>query len=272
MTDMLPMLVNGYQLLEEIGRGGHGVVYKAYDSTGRVCAVKQVSLQHEDDKLLQRIQAEAQIIRDLQHPNIVQLYDLWQDDENMWLVMNWLPRDLRKYMAENQPLSLTRIAEITDEVAQALAMAHAADIIHRDLKPDNILLDDAGRAYLTDFGIAKRLGYAALTSMGLVIGSPAYLTPEQILGDPITPQTDIYSFGIMLYEMVCGEHPFVQIKSHMQLMMTLVQSALPPVHDKRPDVAEAVTGVILKATALKAENRYESVLALAQAFRAAAQV
>lgn len=271
MAEMLPAVVNGYHLLEEIGNGGHGVVYKAYDPTNRLCAVKKVSLKHEDNKLIKRIEAEAQIIRALQHPHIVQLYDLWQDDENVWLVMNWLHTDLRKYVAQHHPLPLAQIVQMTDEIAQALAAAHAAAIIHRDLKPDNILLDEAGKAYLTDFGIAKRLGYAALTSMGLVVGSPAYLTPEQILGDPITPQTDIYAFGITVYEVICGEHPFSDIKSHVQMMMMLVQSQLPPIQHKRPDAAGAITDVILKATAVKPENRYESVLAFAHALRAAAQ-
>lgn len=271
MAEFIPFTVNNYYLQEEIGSGGHGIVYKAQASNGMVCAVKRVQPQ-DDDKLLKRIEIEAQIIRDLQHPHIVHLYDYWQDDNGVWLVMNWLPTDLRKYLAKQHPLPLARIAEITDDIAGALAVAHAAEIVHRDLKPDNILMDDDGRAYLTDFGIAKRLGYTALTSMGIVVGSPAYLTPEQIMGTPITPQTDIYAFGILLYEMVSGEHPFVGIKSHMQLMMMLAQSPLPPVHLKRTDIAEAITIVIHKATSIKPEDRYESTLAMAQAFREAAQV
>lgn len=273
MSDYTGQTIRSYIIQEEVGRGGHGVVYKAIrENTGETVAAKVLLPEYiVDEKMVKRLEIEAQIVRDLQHPNIVHCDDSWRDDSGVWLIMRWMGGgNLRQYIKTHHPLSLRRMADMVDQVSAALEVAHEAGIVHRDLKPDNIVLDEAGNACLTDFGIARRLGYNAITSMGVVMGSPGYLTPEQILGEPVSAQTDIYAFGVMLYEMIAGVHPYSHIRGHVQLMIMLAQQELPLVHEARPDVPEAVSEVIRKATVRQPGQRYGTVLAFAEAFREAA--
>ncbi len=259
--------VHQYELVKFVGRGGHGAVYRARHVVSHdIVAVKVVLPEHaRDEKLLQRLHQEAQIIHDLRHPNIVHLIETWEDNNGVWIAMQWCGGgDLRERLEQKGSMAPHEIVPILEQVASALDAAHAAQIIHRDLKPDNIMLDEVGNAYLTDFGIAKRLGHNAITSMGVVVGSPNYLSPEQIMGYDITARTDIYALGILIYELLTGDHPFSTITSKVQMMMALVQQPIPPVVSLPDELADGVNGLIQRATAKNAEQRYPTASSLAR--------
>lgn len=262
--------VKGYTIGEQIGQGGHGAVYHAkHDESEQTYAIKVILPEHaSDERLIERLRIEAQIIKDLRHPNIVHLHEYWEDADGIWMVMPWVDGgDLRKELEQNGPLALEHLAAILEQVGSALDAAHAAQIVHRDIKPENILQDLNSRVYLTDFGVAKRLGHRAITSIGVVMGSPNYLSPEQIMGYEITPRTDIYGLGITVFELLTGYHPFSQTKSQVQLMMKLVQEPLPPLLELRPDLPATVNDVIQRATEKDAKKRYPSASSLARHFR-----
>lgn len=205
MQDLVGKIFHDYEILAFVGKGGHGAVYRAKSpKVEQEVALKVLLQKHAaDDELIKRIHIEAEIIRDLQHPNIVTLIDTWEDENGLWMVMPWLGGgDLRDYIEKYGAMPPERLSPILNQVCNALEAAHEKQIIHRDLKPDNILLDEAGNAYLTDFGIAKRMGHSAITSMGVVMGSPDYLSPEQIMGYEISRRTDVYALGITIYELL----------------------------------------------------------------------
>jgi len=267
MTEMIGRHIRSFEILDFVGKGGHGAVYRARDSkSNRIVALKVMLPEHEeDDTLIERFRREAQIIRELRHPHIVGLVDYWQDDEGVWVVMDWLGGgDLRDYIDEYGAMPPKDLVPLLKQVASALHAAHAADIIHRDLKPDNIVLDEDGKAYLTDFGIAKRKGYTALTSVGMVMGSPSYLSPEQIMGEEISPRTDIYALGFTIYELLTGEHPFADIKNQIQFMMALVQKDVPLLENLPEAIAADLNALIQRATHKQADQRYPTAAALAR--------
>lgn len=271
MEQLVGTTVNDYTVLEFVGKGGHGAVYRAqHPNIEQDVALKVLLPEHAtDEELMKRIHIEAEIIRDLQHPNIVTLLDTWEDENGIWLVMPWLAGgDLRDYLEKNGAMPPERLNGIVDQICSALDATHQQQIIHRDLKPDNILLDSEGNAYLTDFGIAKRMGYSAITSMGVVMGSPDYLSPEQIMGYAISPRTDVYAMGITIYELLAGHHPFSDEKSKVKLMMRLVQEPLPPLdnEDIPPELAEPLNELIQRSTAKDAAQRHENILSLAEHF------
>lgn len=270
MIDFEGKTVHQYDLVKFVGHGGHGAVYRARHVVSHdIVAVKVILPEHaRDEKLLQRLHQEAEIIHDLRHPNIVHLIETWEDANGVWIAMQWCGGgDLRERLEQNGAMAPHEIVPILEQVTSALDAAHAAQIIHRDLKPDNIMLDEAGNAYLTDFGIAKRLGHNAITSMGVVVGSPNYLSPEQIMGYDITARTDIYALGILIYELLTAEHPFSTLTSKVQMMMALVQQPLPPVVDLPDELADGINALIQRATAKSAEQRYPTASSLARHFK-----
>ena len=269
MDNMIGRTVRSYKITEFIGKGGHGAVYKAENTeTKEIVAVKVILPEHEDDStLLERFQQEAEIIRDLRHPHIVHLHDFWKDEAGIWVVMQWLGGgDLREYLEKHGTVPPKVLAKVLNQITGALDEAHAADIIHRDLKPDNIVLDDKGDAYLTDFGIAKRIGYKAITSMGVVVGSPNYLSPEQIMGETVSSRTDVFALGFTIYELLTGGHPFHGIKNRVQLMMAMIQQEIPPILDLDESIIDEVNEVIQKATDKDVSKRYPTASALARHF------
>src|SRR5690606_27185001 len=224
----------------------------------------------EDEKIVQRINQEAEIIQDLRHPNIVPLIETWQDEQEICLVMPWLSGgDLRDYVEKYGSLAPENLSPILTQICSALDAAHAAQIIHRDLKPDNILLDDTGKAYLSDFGIAKRKGYSNITTVGTLIGSPNYLSPEQIMGDEISNRTDIYALGIVIHEVLAGIHPYHDTVSRLQLMMKLAQQDLPPLTDREipAQFMDEVNGLIQRCTAKNSKDRYLTASSVAYHFK-----
>src|SRR5258708_22736616 len=211
MSDLTHQNIRGYEIRESLGAGGFGQVYRAYQGVvGREVAIKIILPQYANQpEFVLRFEAEAQLVARLEHIHIVPLYDYWRDPGGAYLVMRWLQGGSLRAKVRNGPLPLFEIARLLDQIASALASAHRHGVIHRDLKPDNILLDDDGNAYLAYFGIAKRLGKKADTADGEGIsGSPAYLSPEQITGDMLTPQTAIDSLGATLYQLLIGATPW----------------------------------------------------------------
>ena len=213
MENLAGTNLKGYELRERIGAGGFGAVYRAYQSTvGREVAIKIIlpSFANQAD-FIRRFETEAQLIARLEHPYITPLHDFWRDPLGAYLVMRWLRGgSLRETLIQRGTFDVHSAALLLDQITGALSLAHRSGIIHRDIKPGNILLDEDGNAYLADFGIAKDLHtlQADITSPDAIVGSLDYLSPEQARSEPVTPRTDIYSLGVVLFEMLAGHHSF----------------------------------------------------------------
>jgi len=269
LDSLSPQGVKGYDLLDEIGAGAYGVIHRALQPVvGREVAVKVIHRQYANDPaFIRRFETEAQTIARLEHPHIVPLYDFWRDPDGAYLVMRLLRGGNLLTALANGPWSVERTRTLLDQISAALAAAHQQGIIHRDIKPANILFDESGNAYLSDFGIAKDLhNNQGLTTDGSMLGTPDYISPEQIQEVPVSPQSDIYSLGAVLYEMLTGEKPFPDV-SLMTLYQNHLSVPIPLVEDSRPDLSPQIDAVIQKATAKKPEDRFADVLTFAEAFR-----
>jgi predicted ATPase/DNA-binding SARP family transcriptional activator len=265
--------IRGYELRERIGSGGFGEVYRAYQpSVAREVAVKVILPQYANHpEFVRRFQAEAQLVARLEHPHIVPLYDYWHDAQagGAYLVMRWLPGGNLHEALQRGPWRPEVAAQLLDQITGALDAAHRQGVVHRDVKPENILLDRDGNAYLSDFGIAKDLtDAAAATDPEAVPGSLWYISPEQAQSHAVTAQSDLYSLGIVMHQVLTGEHPFSGLTPPDQLIKRLTEP-LPPLRERQPDLPEAVEEVIGRATAHDPGERYPGVAAFAQAFRAA---
>lgn len=272
--------IQGYELLERIGSGGFGAVYRAYQSTlGREVAVKIILPSFANDaEFIRNFEREAQLLSRLEHLHIVPLYDYWRDPEGAYIVMRWMRGGTLAEAVRGGAFDLEPASVMLDQVASGLAAAHNRKIVHRDLKPSNILLDEEGNAYLGDFGIAMDLrgGKGAAGEMkenkwnGVIAnGSLGYLSPEQLRGQEATPQSDIYSLGVTLYEVLTGHHPF-PTQHTVQQLFKHIDEPLPLIKTLDQEVLEEVNTVIQNATAKNPKQRYEDPLALAAAFRQAA--
>jgi serine/threonine protein kinase len=270
MNDGRPALLKGYEVRDQIGAGGFGAVYRAYQPTiAREVAIKVILPKFANNPdFIRRFEVEAQTIARLESPHIVPLYDYWRDPEGAYLVMRWLRTSLA-HSLKNGPWLAEAAARLLDQVAAALTVAHRAGVIHRDIKPDNILLDEDDNAYLADFGIAKNTALVNTSQEGLVIGSPAYMTPEQIRAEPLTPRTDIYSLGLVMFEVLTGEKPFGSDGSTDELISQQLYAPLPLVHERRAGLPTALSEVLRTASAKSPDERYPSAQRFAQAFRAA---
>jgi WD40 repeat protein/type II secretory pathway predicted ATPase ExeA len=270
MENLSGRIIKGYELRKLIGQGGFGAVYLATQRLiGREVAVKIILPQYANQPdFIRRFETEAQLIARLEHPHIVPLYDYWREPSGAYLVMRYLRAgSLSDSVRESGPWAPERVAEMLAQIASALAVAHRQNVIHRDLKPENILLDDLGNAYLSDFGIAKDLGGRdELTQKNALIGSPAYISPEQIRGEPVTPQSDIYMLGLMLYELLTGVHPFAEFSAASLLYKQLTEP-LPDPGTLRPELPGRLNLVIQRATTKIPADRYADVLELATDFR-----
>ncbi len=273
MDNLSGQTIKGYELLERIGAGGFGAVYRARQTTvGREVAVKIIlpGFAGKPD-FIRRFEAEAQTVAQLEHLHITPLYDFWRDPSGAYLVMRYLRGGSLRQALNQGPYDLHPAALLLDQVASALALAHRNEIIHRDIKPGNVLLDEDGNAYLADFGIAKVLGELPgdLTEAGPV-GSLDYISPEQARSEPVTPQTDIYSLGVMLYEVLAGEHPFPD-SGPVDRLYKHLNDPLPQIESFNGE-GEGINAVIQKATAKNPAQRYDDTLEMAAAFREAAKL
>jgi predicted ATPase/predicted Ser/Thr protein kinase len=258
----------GYEVKEEIGAGGFGVVYRASQpSVGRDVAIKVILPEiAQDPEFARRFAEEARLAAQLEHPNIVPLYDYWQDEERAYLVMRWLKGGSLHDLLKQGPLDRETSVRVVTQITSALENAHEQGIVHRDLKPANVLLDQKGNAYLSDFGIAKHLlGAAFGTVKGTLIGSPAYMAPESITGGQLTTLSDLYGLGLMLFEIVTGETPYGDLDT-AAMLYSQVNEPVPLASQKNPALRSEVDRVIQKATAKQPEDRYSDPASLSEAF------
>ncbi len=262
--------LRGYQLLVRIGDGAFGVVYRALQpQVGREVAIKSIHTDLANDPdFIRRFEREAQLVARLEHPQVVPLYDYWRDADGAYLVMRFLRGgSLRQLIEKDGGLAPQEASSILDQIAEALSAAHRQGIIHRDVKPENVLLDEEGNAYLSDFGIAMDSSDPHATGSA-TIGSHAYLSPEQIRGGPITPQTDVYSLGVVLYESLVGRHPFHD-GSPADLVQRHLHDKLPSVRAAWPELSPGIDDVIATAMSKDPADRYADVVVMAAAFRQA---
>jgi WD40 repeat protein/serine/threonine protein kinase/energy-coupling factor transporter ATP-binding protein EcfA2 len=264
--------VKGYELLERIGTGGFGAVYRAYQSTIRREVAIKIILPHyaNHPDFIRRFEAEAQIIARLEHPHITPLYDYWRDPEGAYLVMRLLRGGNLRNAINSRPFGPEAAADMLDQVASALALAHRNHVIHRDIKPTNILMDEDENVYLADFGIARVMGHpeGEESASSTVLGSPDYLSPEQARLEQVTPQSDIYSLGVVLYATLTGDVPFSGITT-VERMYKHLNDPLPLIGNLGPSIVSDVNEVIQTATSKNPTKRYSSVLEMADSFRKA---
>lgn len=269
MTDLTGSIIKGYEIREWLGGGGFGEVYRAYQSTiGREVAVKVIHNKYSNQPdFIRRFEAEAQVIARLEHWHIVPLYDFWRDPSGAYIVMRWLRGGSLRDLLQKERFAPQQAAILLDQITSALSLAHRNGIIHRDLKPANILLDEERNAYLADFGIAKDLNASRVqhTEVDTVVGDPYYMSPEQARSEPVTPRTDIYSLGVVLYEVLSGQHPFPNL-SRLDEMFRHINDPLPKLTNLQAEVSDAVNDVIQKATAKNPAHRFAEVLSMSNAF------
>lgn len=249
-----------YKLLERVGTGGMAEVYRARDELlGREVAVKVLSERLSQDRsFVERFRREAQSAANLNHPNIVSLYDYGSEGSSYYIVMEFIEgRSLAEIISEDAPLLPERAAEIASDVAAALERAHSAGIVHRDIKPGNIMITTAGRTKVTDFGIARAIGPGdqTMTQTGMVIGTASYLSPEQAQGDPVDARSDVYSVGIVLYEMLAGKPPFAG-DTPLAVAYKHVREDPRRLAQVNPDVPGALDAIVMKALSKNPVNRY----------------
>ncbi len=261
-----PQALRGYDLREQLGLGGFGAVYRAAQpAVGREVAIKIIRPEYANHPdFIRRFEAEAQLVARLEHPYIVPLYDYWREPDGAYLVMRYVRGGSLDAALRDSPWSLERCARLLDQIGAALAFAHRQGIVHRDLKPANILLDEEGNTYLADFGIAKDLlisDAVGETQPGSVVGSPEYLSPEQIKDEPVTPQSDIYSLGVLVYEVLTGAHPFADLPPAERLYQQL-HAPLPSLQVRRPDLPDALNALVQRATAKAPDERYPDVVSM----------
>ncbi len=259
MSTLLGTTLNGrYRLEARIGSGGMSTVYRATDETlQRPVAIKLMNREiASDSDQLERFRREARAVAQLSHPHIVGVIDYGEDDSRPYIVFEYVEGEtLKERIRRTGRLPSTEAVAYAIEIARALGVAHARHIVHRDVKPQNVLIDDEGRAKVTDFGIARTLDEEGLTADGRVLGTTDYVSPEQALGRPVTGQSDLYSLGIVLYEMLAGEVPF-KGENQVAVAMKHVREELPDVQAKCPDVSAALAAVVDTATAKHVEDRY----------------
>jgi serine/threonine protein kinase/basic membrane lipoprotein Med (substrate-binding protein (PBP1-ABC) superfamily)/ABC-type phosphate/phosphonate transport system substrate-binding protein len=273
MHDLIGQKLGQYRIVEQLGKGGMATVYKAFQpSLERYVAIKVLPpyFSHEEG-FDERFVREAKAIARLDHPHILPIYDHGKEGQISYIAMRYVEAGTLKDMMDGQALPLARAVDVVEQVADALGYAHERGVIHRDVKPANILMDRRSWVLLTDFGLAKMAeGSQQLTASGVGVGTPAYMSPEQGKGQPIDRRTDVYSLGIVLFEMLTGRVPY-EAETPLAVVLKHVTEPLPLPRAVNPDIPEGVELVILKTLAKDPDDRYQSVSDVAAALcRAAA--
>jgi serine/threonine protein kinase len=256
------MLIGGrYQVEEKLGSGGMGTVYRGVDTqTQQIVAIKQLDRQaiEMDASILERFNREGEALRELNHPNIVKILDTLEENNEHYLVIEYIAGGDLAHMLEAGPLSVRRAVELALDLTDALTRAHRLNIIHRDIKPANVLLTPNGQPRLTDFGIAHIGDKENLTRSGMMVGTIRYLPPEALSDRPVDARSDIWAFGVMLYEMLTGKHPF-DGETSSSIMLNIIQQPHPDITDYRKDLPAALVNLINRMIEKDPDKRIPSV-------------
>jgi serine/threonine protein kinase len=266
LKDLIGEDLGNYHILEEVGRGGMATVFRAVDlDSDQEVAIKILSpYVAQEPKFKARFEQEINVLLNLQHPNIVPVLDYGEIDEYSYIVMPFLTSGTLSQRLTQGPLPLKAAAEVINQMSQALDYAHARGVVHRDLKPSNIMISDDGQALLTDFGFARVADNSLSLTGSALIGTPAYMSPEQCRGDDATPLSDQYALGVILYQMTTGTLPY-EAETPMGVVIMHATEPIPPPRNVDPDLPEEVEKVILKALEKKPEDRYPSLIAFNEA-------
>jgi len=261
-----------YEVVSELGQGAMGVVYKARDPLiDREVAIKTINLslaQEEREEYEARFYQEAKAAGRLSHPNIVTIYDVGRSEDIAYIAMEYLHgRELRDILNDNKLLPVTQVIDIISQVAFGLSYAHEHGIVHRDIKPSNIMVVRDGHVKITDFGIARMASAAVRTQTGMVLGSPKYMSPEQVMGKLTDQRSDIFSLGVMLYEMLTGQAPFLGENVNAIMYQTLNAIPSPP-SSLNPAVPDMLNFIVAKALAKDLDARYQDARDFANDLRA----
>lgn len=273
VSDIHKKNIKGYEIIDLIDEGGFSAVYRAKQPIiEREVAVKVILPRYANrPAFIRRFHSEAQLVARLEHINIVPLYDYWRDPDGAYLVMRWL-RGGSLFTLLNNPEEWTfqKTGRLLDQIASALAAAHSIGVVHRDIKPGNILLDDEQNAYLADFGIALELGVGQDDNDAL-IGSPGYISPEQIRSEEVSPLSDQYSLGILIYQILTGYHPYTDSEKNatQNLILSHLESPVPSLRTHLKDTPPQIDPVLQRATHKDPKHRYPSILEFAAAFQTA---
>ncbi len=274
--DLVGKRLGKYQLSERLGRGGMAEVYKAYHAAlDRYVALKILHpFLGEDPEFKERFEREARNVAQLRHPNIVQVYDFEHDPEHdiYYMVMEYIDGPtLRTRLAQmsfrGERPDIQEAIRVAGTLADALAYAHARGMVHRDIKPANVMIDSEGRVVLTDFGIARIISGPQMTASGSMVGTPAYMSPEQGLGQAGDHRSDIYSLGVMLYQLLTGTVPF-DADTPIAVVLKHVNDPLPAPSSLNPDIPPGLERILYRMLAKAPDERYQDVRELAADLRA----
>lgn len=260
-TETLPIQIGNYRIIGKLGKGGMGDIYKAVqEPLNRIVALKVLSPQlSRDQEFAKRFEIEAKAISILQHQNIVNIYEYGEDQGLRFFAMQFVDgTDLARFIGDNKMLPVSEIIDFSKQICRGLRYAHSCNVIHRDIKPQNVLIDKTGIARLSDFGIAKIFSGTDITLTGSAVGTPEYMSPEQAQGKKLDIQTDIYSLGIVMYEMLTRRPPFAA-NNPMAVAYKQVHELPMPPSLKRKDTPKRLELIILKALKKDKKERYTSV-------------
>ena len=274
MEDLTGKQFGAYEIVAPLGEGGMAAVYKAYQpAMERFVAVKVLSrtLVAESNEFTNRFQREAILLAQLQHPHILPVFDYGQKDGYSYIVMPFLQNGTLAELLQARRRTLSEIHEIMTQIGGALGYAHARGMIHRDVKPSNVLIDEQGNCLLTDFGLARMIQASdRLTSAGAIMGTPAYMSPEQGKGDSVDGRSDLYSLGVIFYEMLTGQVPY-QDTLPMMVVIKHIRDPLPSVRALAPELTDVIERVVNKSLAKEPDDRYQTAEDFVQAVKKAIQ-
>jgi len=263
--------IGRYRVVSEIGRGAMGIVYRGEDDAlGRSVAIKTILASMDTTEqagYLARFKQEAKVLGGLSHPSIITVFDFGDERGVAYLAMEFLQgKEVRDLILERK-LDLSAAVDIAAQVADGLAFAHSRGVVHRDIKPGNVMVVEGNRAKIMDFGIARVRTSDLKTQTGLMLGSPRYMSPEQVLGRPVDHRSDIFSLGLVLYEMIAGVHPFSGNDVH-QIMYQVCNGTAPPPSAANPAVTRALDMIVARALEKDVAARYQDAAAMANDLRA----
>ena len=273
MSDAHPKTIGRYEVLGMLGKGAMGVVYRAIDpAIDRVVAVKTIRVSLAEEELAfyeERFAQEIRTVGKLNHPHIVTIYDVGRTDEYAYMAMEYIDGPELKLLMAGTPMNVATAVELVAQTAEGLAFAHSRDIVHRDVKPSNIMVvfdDDAMVAKITDFGIARAPTSSVKTMTGMILGSPRYMSPEQVVGKNVGTRSDIFSLGVVLYEMLTGTAPF-DAETVSSIMYQTVHVREEPMRKANAEIPEALEAIVAKALAKNADERFQTMKEFSRALR-----